>query len=289
MICDLLGNYGFHFSADIPAPAAVSFTVGAEKRSSADYFYDNRSRAPEYLFQYTLSGTGTVVLNGERHTVSRGDAFFLHFPGDSAYCFDESVNEGPWHFIWLLFPEGPLDGYYTSAVQKAGNILTLPETCRSVTALTELHRAAREDRIRTPFDAQGLLVHFLCMLCSDCLYPDTEYSRPVQEAMRIMEEEYASVDGVASLSRRLGVTHSHLTRLFTAETGTSPLSWLTRIRLQKAVNLLSSTREPIDAVARLCGFSCGNYFSKTFRRHMGVSPLTYRNSTANIAYSNFRI
>ena len=263
--------------------------MGVEKRESADYFLDNRSRGPEHLFQYTLSGTGTVILNGVRHTVSKGEAFFLPLPGDSVYCFDESVNEGPWHFIWLLFPRGPLDGYYNTAVQKVGNIFPLPETSRSVTALSELHRAAREDRIRTPFDAQGLLVHFLCMLCNDCLYPETEYSRPVQEAMRIMEEEYASLDAVAALSHRLGVTHSHLTRLFTAEAGVTPLAWLTRIRLQKAVNLLSRTHEPIDTVAKLCGFSCGNYFAKTFRRYMGVSPLAYRNSMANITYSNIRI
>ncbi len=288
LIFDLLGNYGFHFYADFPRPT-TTFTVGVEKRSSADYYLDNRTRTPAFLFQYTLSGTGTVILNGKRHTVSRGQAFFLRFPEDTVYCFDEAKNEAPWHFIWILYTDKTYESYYAAITQRSGNILELAENSRSITALAELYRAAREDRIRTPFDAQSLFTQFLCMLCNDCIYPETKHSALVQKALHILETEYAALDGIDRLSQRLCVTHSHLTRVFTEETGSTPLACLTRIRLQHAVNLLSRTNDSVEQIARSCGFSCGNYFAKTFRRHMGLSPLAYRNSTSSIAYENIRI
>jgi len=288
LIFELLGNYGFHFYADFPRPT-TTFTVGVEKRSSADYYLDNRTRTPAFLFQYTLSGTGTVILNGKRHTVSRGQAFFLRFPEDTIYCFDEAENESPWHFIWILYTDKAYESYYSAVAQRMGNILELAENSRSITALAELYRAAREDRIRTPFDAQGLFTQFLCMLCNDCMYPETKHSALVQNAVRILEEEYAALDGIDRLSQKLGVTHSHLTRVFTRETGSTPSAFLTRLRLQHAVNLLSRTNDSVEQIAQRCGFSCGNYFAKTFRKHMGLSPLAYRNSTSNIAYENIRI
>ena len=81
---------------------------------------------------------------------------------------------------------------------------------------------------------------------------------------------------VKELAARLGLSAAYFTRLFTRQTGQTPLACLNGIRLSHAVFLLLNTTLSIDEVALSCGFSCGNYFCKVFRRASGFSPAQYR-------------
>ena len=61
------------------------------------------------------------------------------------------------------------------------------------------------------------------------------------------------------------------------EMGKTPVAYITELRMERAKNLLS--QEPpltVEQIAELCGFSDSFYFSKTFKKHTGLSPLGYR-------------
>ena len=81
----------------------------------------------------------------------------------------------------------------------------------------------------------------------------------LRKAKRIIENEYMTIGGIYDVSQKLGVSQSHLTRIFSNELKSSPIEYLTRVRLQEAVNLLNSSVESIESIALKCGFSCGNY------------------------------
>lgn len=70
------------------------------------------------------------------------------------------------------------------------------------------------------------------------------------------------------------------TRRFRAETGTSPLHWLTARRLEHACELLESTRLSIDQIAAQCGFGSVEAFRLRFRSQIGVPPSAYRKTFA---------
>ena len=69
-------------------------------------------------------------------------------------------------------------------------------------------------------------------------------------------------------------------RRFVAETGVSPMQWLTRQRILHARLLLETTDLPIDEVARQCGFSSATLFRHHFAQEVGVAPTQYRKSFA---------
>lgn len=104
---------------------------------------------------------------------------------------------------------------------------------------------------------------------------DTREKLAAAAAARI-DRDYAVLSGVEELAVVLGVSKCHLIRCMTACTGESPGRRLQRRRLEMAALLLRGRDYPVETVARMTGFACGNYFSKVFRRAVGQAPLCYR-------------
>ena len=74
-----------------------------------------------------------------------------------------------------------------------------------------------------------------------------------------------------------GFHPDYVRRCFKAETGKTPLAYLTWLRVSKAKQLLvQHTYESIETVAANCGFQDSFYFSTCFKKHTGLSPLHYR-------------
>ena len=74
----------------------------------------------------------------------------------------------------------------------------------------------------------------------------------------------------------LQITQSHFSRSFRREIGISPIEYLSNVRLEHAMQLLTTTNLSINEIAVLSGFSNGNYFAKTFKRKLGFTPSDYK-------------
>ena len=67
-----------------------------------------------------------------------------------------------------------------------------------------------------------------------------------------------------------------LMRRFRSATGMSPADWLTRMRVDRARQLLETTALSIDRIATQTGFGTATTLRHHFRRKLGVSPNDYR-------------
>lgn len=104
----------------------------------------------------------------------------------------------------------------------------------------------------------------------------SSYVPLVQDAISIIEYQYAYLYGIDELADRLEVTKHHLIRVFTAGTGISPGKYLSQVRMHYAKTmLLSSEDTPMEIIAGACGYSCANYFSKAFKKQTGLTPTEY--------------
>jgi transcriptional regulator GlxA family with amidase domain len=81
---------------------------------------------------------------------------------------------------------------------------------------------------------------------------------------------------VADLARRAAMSERTFARRFAAETGTSPLRWLTRQRVLHARRLLEDTDLSVEAVATRSGFGSATLLRHHFRQVVGVPPADYR-------------
>lgn len=65
--------------------------------------------------------------------------------------------------------------------------------------------------------------------------------------------------------------------LFNKELNTTPNTFLTKVRLEHAVTLLTVTRFSVEKISHRCGFTTANYFIRVFKKHYGITPAAYRN------------
>jgi len=81
---------------------------------------------------------------------------------------------------------------------------------------------------------------------------------------------------ISALAGKAGVSETYLRRIFKKRYGLSPAGYITRERMRQAKNLLESGEEmTIQQVALQVGYRDALYFSRTFRKHFGVSPTEY--------------
>lgn len=83
---------------------------------------------------------------------------------------------------------------------------------------------------------------------------------------------------VDQLAARANLSRRSLDRHFRKTTGTSPVQWLLHQRIQAAQQLLETTDLHIDTIARRVGFTTAIALRPHFKRALGISPRTYRQS-----------
>ena len=70
----------------------------------------------------------------------------------------------------------------------------------------------------------------------------------------------------------------YLAHAFQKEYNISPINYLLRRRISESKALLASTDHSLTQISELVGFSSPSYFSQSFRRLEGISPIEYRRS-----------
>jgi transcriptional regulator GlxA family with amidase domain len=90
------------------------------------------------------------------------------------------------------------------------------------------------------------------------------------------QQRLATPMTVRDLARHAGMSERTFARRFLAETGTTPLRWLTTQRLAVARELLEDGMLSIDEVARQCGLGSTDNLRLHFHRHLKTTPTAYR-------------
>ena len=84
---------------------------------------------------------------------------------------------------------------------------------------------------------------------------------------------------LSELSAYAGMSTNHFMRSFKNNFEVSPIVYLIQIRIQRACELMRHTLKSITDIAFETGFEDSNYFSRAFKKRMGISPREFRNKT----------
>lgn len=94
----------------------------------------------------------------------------------------------------------------------------------------------------------------------------------VSAASYYLEAHYSEELTLSSLADNLHVSAAYLSRTFKAVRGTSPINYLTQLRMRRAKDLLAQQQFTVAEVAQAVGYQDPYYFSKLFKRHFGAAP-----------------
>lgn len=102
------------------------------------------------------------------------------------------------------------------------------------------------------------------------------YSGEVADALRYIWKHYGEKITVEELAEELHLSSGYFSRIFKKQVGMSIMKYINQYRIQKAENLLKTTKMKIYEVADAVGISDYIYFSQVFRNLTGKSPSDYR-------------
>ncbi len=91
-----------------------------------------------------------------------------------------------------------------------------------------------------------------------------------------MDERQACPVTLAELAGLARTSVRHFCRAFRASTGYSPHQYLLHQRVERAKTLLAQGKMPLCDIAQSVGFADQSQFTRTFRRHAGITPAAYR-------------
>lgn len=237
-----------------------------------------------------LAGSGLHTTPTESFSIRRGDVFMLQ--GDEAHGYQETHELEMANLLFfpgeLRLPWGELSalpGFHVLFTiephirrqESLKSRLCLDTaSLKQVTAwLTELDRELTEQQ---PGWTVQALSYFLLILThlSRCAGQDARQEPlpvlKIGSVLSLMEQRYAEPLTLEQLAREGHLSERSLHRSFHQALGCSPMEYLTRIRLQRAQELLKRSGATVTEVAHSVGFSDSSYFSRKFRQAVGVSP-----------------
>lgn len=95
-------------------------------------------------------------------------------------------------------------------------------------------------------------------------------------ALEAMHADIAADWSLDTLAKQAGLSRTGLAQKFKQTVGTSPLQYLTTLRVQKAMELLSETDDKLESVALAVGYQDAFSFSKVFKKVAGMPPKVFR-------------
>jgi signal transduction histidine kinase/CheY-like chemotaxis protein len=104
----------------------------------------------------------------------------------------------------------------------------------------------------------------------------SEAKRLVRQAMAYIHEHFSEPISRRDIAQHIGITDDHLTFCFRQELGITPLQYIKRYRINHSKRLLKESDQTITEIAFNVGFSDSGYFSRIFRREVGMSPEMFR-------------
>jgi len=247
----------------------------------ARYHYRDRpGGARQDHLMLCVDGNGYVVVNGLKNHLQAGELLIIPRNAPHTYW---AADDTPWSIYWMHFLGDEAD-YYVERIPGPGQ----PIPTDSATQL-EAVRLFRDclDTLETGYALATLIYaaqsarHILSLLLfRNPVFPLEQRAENRQQllesTLELMRNRVAESIGLDEFARHAGLSVSHFSALFRDQTGQSPMAYFTQLKIRKACRLLDLSAKPVKVVAIETGYSDPYYFSRVFKKVMGISPERYR-------------
>lgn len=105
---------------------------------------------------------------------------------------------------------------------------------------------------------------------------ETDGKNLLTDILSYINKNYQTIRSLDDISSKFFITKFHLCRIFKEKTGATINTYINRLRLKKACELLQTTDLNAVSIAENCGFNSPIYFSQSFKKAFGISPIVYR-------------
>lgn len=234
-----------------------------------------RREHADNLLAYCVEGSGTLRTETGAWPVSAGNLMLVPVGTAHTYAAD---RRKPWSLYWVHYA-GELATAYTeflSLNEPVAPIGVHPRLLADFEALFALRNAGGNERafVHAASVLKAMLTDIAALTVA---YGNSRGTRIdldlIQQMMHRQLDRDLSLDDLAQAAN---LSKFHFVRKFKQLTGHAPIQHFIHLKMQHACQLLDTTQEPIKRIANRVGYNDPHYFSRLFKRVIGVSPQQYR-------------
>lgn len=270
-----MSNSRYEVDSDFSIRGARLLYV-TESQFGTDWHSTMHTHACTELF-YCVRGIGEFNLEGKAQPVGSDDLVIVNANVNHT---ESSVTANPLEYI-VLGVDG-LDFRFGEDGGTAFAIINYRENRSEIVFfLRTLLREASEKPAGWEKVCQHLLEVLLIQLLRHTRFsvqvsPAKRTNKECAVARRYIDEHYMENLSLDTLAQIAHVNKYYLVHAFNKDYGISPINYLIDRRIRESRYLLENTDYSLSRISHVLGFSSPSYFSQSFRRLMGQSPLEYR-------------
>lgn len=245
----------------------------------ARHHYRERPNGSDQLILiYCVGGQGEIRTKEAVQAIG-SDQFFI-IPAGMPHSYRSDV-QNPWSIYWIHFAGSKAAAY----ARLGGQVVSIERTKTSrindrIELFSEIFR-----NLDRGFSTEALeyvnqcLPHLLASfthLSQFRLIKESGEKDIVAQSINFMLENLTKKLKLEDIAAETSLSASHFSRLFVNRTGHSPIDYFIQLKIQRACRLIDNSGWSIADVSREMGFDDQFYFSRVFRKVMGMSPNEYR-------------
>lgn len=269
-------NYIFTLSPDTFLP----YTLKLRNVGSAKYGGDWHSTPHVHNYTelfYIVGGQGQFRIDDELFSVG-ADQLVIVNPNISHT--EVSYDTHPMEYIVI-----GIEGLELSVDQNSGGRFCIFSFPRDNSVLTFMQHILREMQTQDAHYqtlCQAYMEILVVKLMRDASFSgvstsaDPVSSRQSTTIRRYIDIHYKEPITLDLLAEKANVNKYYLSHIFKETYGISPISYMISCRIQEGKRLLADTDLSFSQITGILGFSSPSYFSQSFRKAEGISPVEYR-------------
>lgn len=235
-----------------------------------------------HVFEYVKAGRVCIEANGKEYIAGPGDIYVLKKGLNVEYYTpkNEMVEK-----IWFNMRGRLLDKLF-EAYELTDEVLVAH--CDAENEINKIHSALQSSGSSAAVTCKlALSVHEIIMKISlagqqlDLSFnPASSMAERLKDFLDARIYFKTSLGFIADFQK---ATDKYIIRVFKEKYGITPYAYLIQKRMEAAQELLRFTELSVKDIAAKLAFSDGNYFSRAFKKHTGVSPVEYRRQNSRAA------
>jgi len=259
-------------------------SMGYYPKARDHYTYRKKGLPENFLF-FCVDGSGWYQIGKQRFEVGPNEFFILPQHQEHSYG---SSTEDPWSIYWVHFGGDALAAFNeVQEVQKNFKPELVRNTGEIIPVFQKIYKT-----LELGYSIDNLLFANMCLsqFLTLFIYNKRHYASAstdrldcLDSAIHYMQEHINDNISLIGLSKTYNYSVSRFSNLFKQKTGYAPIDYFLQMKMQKACQLLDFSDRSIKDIAFSMGFEDPYYFSKRFRKIIGVSPRKYRASRSDDA------
>ena len=244
--------------------------------SETEYFMSREDHA-DHLLMFCIEGAANLTVCDEHYRIRAGDLVLL--PKGLQHQYSTDKNE-PWSAYWIHFDGKQSENYIAHLnfpeYQPFCSIGYPPEINSLFQSMLEVRNKgySQASLILAANQLKQLFTYLAVLTPQNKLLDGNDFH--LESVHTLMKDHIYEKLDLDTLAASTNLSKYHFAKKYKQMTGNSPIQHFIHLKMEEACQLMDFSEKSISEIGEILGYGDSQYFSRLFKKVVGLSPRDYR-------------